>query len=73
MGNPERDQQRENQPTDSPTTMRIPNNGHGVSPADYKACVEFCSGLGNSTQQEICIEGCRSIDSAIGPQGQIAR
>jgi hypothetical protein len=73
MGNPGRDQQRENQPNETPTTMRIPNNGHGVSAADYKACVDFCKNLGNSTQEEICIEGCRSIDSAIAQQGQIAR
>jgi len=73
MGNPGRDQQRENQPNESPTTMRIPNNGLGVTLGDYKACIDNCKGLGNSKQVEICMEGCRFISSAIAPQGEIAR
>jgi len=73
MGNPRRDQQRENQPNESPTTMRIPNNGHGVTQADYAACIKYCQSLGSSNQVEICMAGCRYVNSAIAPQGEIAR
>jgi hypothetical protein len=70
MGNPGRDQQRENQPNNSPTTMRIPNN---VTLADYKTCITNCKSLKSSNEVEICMRGCRDLNSAIGTQGQIAR
>lgn len=34
-----------------------------VTVEDYKKCIEYCKGLDNSSEREICMRGCANVDN----------